>query len=57
MEPTPNPYTPEGQARMFGLLAQGLRHPSRRRRKAFVFLGWWALASVVLVALAILAAG
>jgi predicted anti-sigma-YlaC factor YlaD len=57
MEPTPNPYTPEGESRMFGLLAKGLRHPSRRRRKAFRFLAWWALGSVVVVALAILVFG
>ncbi|MDX6256129.1 MAG: hypothetical protein QOJ11_2463 [Frankiales bacterium] len=57
MEPTPNPYTPEGEARMFGLVAKGLRHPSRRRRKAFRFLGWWALGTVVVVALAIPALG
>jgi hypothetical protein len=42
---------------MFGLLAKGLRQPSRRRRKAFRFLAWWALGSVVVVALAILVLG
>lgn len=46
----PNPYTPEGEARMFGLLAQGLRRPSRRRRKAVRFLALWLLGLVALVA-------
>lgn len=44
-----SPYTVQGQIRGFGRLAQGLRYRSRRRRKAFVFLGWWLLASAVLV--------
>ena len=51
------PNTPEGEIRMVGLVAQGLRHPSRRRRKALKFAAWWALATVVIVVAAVVAFG
>jgi hypothetical protein len=52
-EDPPNPYTPEGGLRMLGLLVTGIRKPSRRRRKAFAFLGWWLALIALVVAIGV----
>ena len=42
-------YSPQADIRRWGLLFQGLSRPGRRRHRAFVFLGCWALFSAMLV--------
>jgi hypothetical protein len=53
LDPQPDPYSVEGQIRLFGMFAQGLRRRSRRRHQAFMFLGCWLLFTAMIVAILI----
>ena len=55
--PQPSINSPEGQARMVGLVAQGLARPGRRRRKALGILSAMVAAVAVLVILVAVFAG
>jgi hypothetical protein len=43
-------YSPQADIRRWGLLFAGLSRRSRRRHRAFVFLGCWLLLSAMVVA-------
>jgi hypothetical protein len=43
-------YSPQAEARRWGMFAKGLTTRGRRRHRAFVFLGCWLLLSVMVLA-------
>jgi hypothetical protein len=47
-------YTPQAEIRRWGLFAKGLRHRSRRRRRAVTVLAWtFGLCAAILLVAAI----
>jgi hypothetical protein len=50
-------YTPQAEARRWGLFARGLRRRGRRRRQASVFLACWLVFSAMIVAILVVVLG